>query len=456
MKHICCIGAGHVGGPAMAVIALQAPDIAVTVVDQNAARIAAWNSSELPVYEPGLTEAVRRCRGRNLHFTTRAGPAIGAAEIIFVAVNTPPKISGLGAGRAADLRHVEEVARLIAEVAETPKIVVEKSTIPVHAAEAMATILASNGRELAHHVLSNPEFMAGGTAMADLLAPDRVLIGGEATEGGLAAAAALVALYARWVPRERIVTTNLWSAELTKLAANALLAQRISSVNTLAALCEATGVDIREVTGPIGRDARIGPRFLQPSVGFGGVCFEKDLYNLVYLCEHARLPVAAAYWEAVVDVNDWHKERFAAQIVRQLSNTVAGKRLAVLGFAFKKDTSDSRESPAIAVVRDLLVEKAHVAIYDPRVPEAQITHDVLGTGAESPQLTVSPSAEHAAEGAQALVVLTDWDEFRTLDFARIHAGMVKPAFAFDGRDVLPLATLRALGFRAFAIGQPAD
>lgn len=454
MTRICCIGAGRVGGPAMTILALEAPDVAVTVVDRNPVRIAAWNSDTPPVFEPGLAEAVRRCRGKNLHFTTQARPAILAADIVFVAVDTPTKTSGLGAGRAADLRHVEAIGRLIAEVAETPKIVVEKSTVPVRTAETLAAILATNVRGLEHCVLSNPEFTAAGSALAELRTPVRVLIGSAATPGGLAAAATLADLYARWVPRERIVSTGLWPAELAKLAADAFLAQRISSVNTFAALCEATGAELGDVTGAMGRDPRLGAAELRPSAGFGGGSFRKTLLNLVYLCEHSQLPVAAAYWDAVLDVNEWHKERFAAQIVRTLFNTVAGKRIAVLGFAGKKDTDDTRDSPAIDVVRDLLAEKADVAIYDPQVPEAQITHDVLGTGAESPRLTVSPSAEHAAAGAHALVVVTDWDEFRTLDFARLHAGMAKPACAFDGCDVLPLAALRALGFRAFALGRP--
>lgn len=453
MTKICCIGAGYVGGPAMAVIAHQAPDILVTVVDLNVARIAAWNSGELPIYEPGLAEIVHRCRGKNLFFSTDVKTAIAEADIIFVAVNTPTKSYGLGAGRAADLRYVESVARMIAEVAQTPKIIIEKSTIPVRTAETITTILNTCGLKLDHQVLSNPEFMAEGTAMEDLFKPDRVLIGGEPTESGQRAVQTLVDIYTRWVPWERIVTTNLWSAELSKLVANAFLAQRISSINAISALCEATGADIDEVAKAIGRDSRIGAKFLKASVGFGGSCFQKDIYNLVYLCEHYQLPEVATYWESVIEINDWQKERFVTKIVKALFNTVADKRIAVLGFAFKKDTNDTRESPAIGIVRELMAEKASVVVYDPQVPEAQILHDVLGTGTDSPRLTVASSAENAATGAHALVVLTEWDEFKTLDFARIYEVMPKPAFIFDGRNILPAAALRKIGFRVYAIGK---
>jgi UDPglucose 6-dehydrogenase len=453
MTKICCIGAGYVGGPTMAMIALKAPDIVVTVVDMNEARIASWNSKDLPIYEPGLLDVVLQCRGRNLFFSTEVKHAIREADIIFVAVNTPTKTYGIGAGRAADLRFIESVARTIAEVAETPKIIVEKSTIPVKTAETIHSILASNGRQLDHQVLSNPEFLAEGTAIADLVSPDRVLIGGQGTESGKRAVEALVAVYAHWVPRERIITTNLWSAELSKLVANAFLAQRISSINSISALCEATGADVDEVANAIGKDSRIGPKFLKASVGFGGSCFQKDILNLVYLCEHYGLPEVASYWERVVDMNDWQKQRFADNIVRSMFNTVAEKKIAVLGFAFKKDTNDTRESAAITVVRDLLTEKAQVVVYDPRVPEAQIMRDVLGPGSESDRLSIATSAERAAEGAHALVIATEWDEFKTLDFARLYAAMPKPAFIFDGRNILPLEKLREIGFRAYGIGK---
>ena len=437
----------------MAVIAQKAPDITVTVVDMNAARIAAWGSDVLPVYEPGLDAIVRECRGRNLFFSTDVAGAINAADIIFVAVNTPTKMYGVGAGRAADLRYIESVARTIAEVATAPKIIVEKSTIPVKTAEAIQTILAANTRGLKFQVLSNPEFLAEGTAVADLYNPDRVLIGGERTPEGEQAIERLASVYARWVPADRIIKTNLWSSELSKLVANAFLAQRISSINSISALCEATGADVDEVANAIGKDSRIGAKFLKASVGFGGSCFQKDILNLVYLCQHFGLPEVAAYWEGVVKMNDWQKQRFAGRIVKSLFNTVADKRIAVLGFAFKKDTNDTRESAAISVCRDLLAEHANVVVYDPKVPAAEIVRDVLGAGVANPRLTVVSSAYEAAKGAHAVAVVTEWDEFKTLDYARIYEAMMKPAFLFDGRNITDLAKLKALGFRAHGIGK---
>jgi UDPglucose 6-dehydrogenase len=450
---ICCIGAGYVGGPTMAVIAQKAPDIQVTVVDMSVTRIAAWNSPALPIYEPGLDEVVRQSRGRNLFFSTEVKKNIAEADIIFVAVNTPTKTYGVGAGRAADLRFIESVARTIAEVATTPKIIVEKSTIPVKTAETIQQILAANGTGVKFQVLSNPEFLAEGTAIADLFNPDRVLIGGERTPEGEAAIATLVSVYARWVPRERIITTNLWSSELSKLVANAFLAQRISSINSISALCEATGADVDEVANAIGKDSRIGSKFLKASVGFGGSCFQKDILNLVYLCEHFALPEVAHYWEGVVKMNDWQKHRFAARIVRTLFNTVADKRIAVLGFAFKKDTNDTRESAAISVCRDLLAEQATVVVYDPKVPADEIRADVLGKDQTNPRLIVATSAAEAANGAHALAVLTEWDEFKELDYAKIFSAMQKPAFAFDGRNILDLPKLRQIGFRVAGIGK---
>ncbi len=450
---ICCIGAGYVGGPTMAMIALKAPDIEVRVVDMNATRIAAWNSGTLPIYEPGLDDVVKQTRGKNLHFSTDVNGAIKAADIIFVAVNTPTKTYGVGAGRAADLRFIESVARTIAEVATGPKIIVEKSTIPVKTAETIKDILAANARGIKFEVLSNPEFLAEGTAVADLQMPDRVLIGGERTPGGEQAMQTLVDVYARWVPRDRIITTNLWSSELSKLVANAFLAQRISSINSISALCEATGADVDEVANAIGKDSRIGPKFLKASVGFGGSCFQKDILNLVYLCEHFGLPEVAAYWDGVVKMNDWQKRRFSTKIVRALFNTVADKKIAVLGFAFKKDTNDTRESAAIAVCRDLLAEQANVVVYDPQVPADEIRRDVLGKGKEDARLTVAKTAYEATEGAHAIAVVTEWDEFKKLDYAKILGTMHKPAFIFDGRNILDLCKLTALGFRTYGIGK---
>ena len=454
-KKITCLGAGYVGGPTMAMIAAKCPDIEVTVVDPNKARIHAWNSDRLPIYEPGLDEVVREARGRNLHFQTNVEGAIRSGDIIFVCVGTPTKTYGVGAGRAADLKYIESAARMIALVAEGPKIIVEKSTIPVKTAEAILTILRSNSSHGEFQVLSNPEFLAEGTAIADLQNPDRILIGGERTPAGDAAVAKLVDIYARWVPRQKILTTNLWSSELSKLVANAFLAQRISSINSISALCEATGADVDEVAHAIGQDSRIGPKFLKASVGFGGSCFQKDILNLVYLCEHFGLPEVANYWESVVRMNDWQKSRFTKNIVRTLFNTVNGKRIAVLGFAFKKDTNDTRESPAISVVRDLLEENATVLVYDPQVPAEEIQRDVLGPDRENPRLVIARSALEAAEGTHALAVLTEWDEFKTLDFPAIYKKMHKPAFVFDGRNILPREELQKIGFEVFSIGKHA-
>lgn len=458
IQSICCLGAGYVGGPTMAMIAAKCPDIQVTVCDFNQARIDAWNSDNLPVYEPGLQEVVESSRGRNLHFTTDIKPAIAGADLIFVCVGTPTKSYGIGAGRAADLRYIESAARIIAEVSQGNKIIVEKSTIPVKTATAIQAILAANSAHNAtFQVLSNPEFLAEGTAVSDMENPDRILIGGEQTPDGQAALEALVSVYANWVPREKIITTNLWSSELSKLVANAFLAQRISSINSISALCEATGADVDEVARAIGSDSRIGPKFLKSSVGFGGSCFQKDILNLVYLCESFNLPEAAAYWRSVVTMNDWQKSRFVEKIVRTLFNTVSGKRIAILGFAFKKDTNDTRESAAINIVRDLVAENAHVVIYDPRVPKETIHRDLLEVGV--PQDIINFNVEIAsdpyvaAKDAHALATLTEWDEFRNLDLPRIYDLMLKPAFVFDGRAILPAAALKEHGFDAFIIGK---
>ena len=438
----------------MAIIAQRCPRVMATVVDMNAARIAAWNSDKLPVYETGLDEIVREVRGRNLTFSTDIPAAIKRADMIFVCVNTPTKTYGLGAGRAADLSYIESVARTIAEHANGPKIIVEKSTIPVKTAESILAILAANARGFRFQVLSNPEFLAEGTAISDLQNPDRVLIGGERTPGGDEAVKALAEVYASWVPRDRIITTSLWSSELSKLVANAFLAQRISSINSISAVCEATGADVDEVARVIGRDSRIGPKFLQASIGFGGSCFQKDILNLVYLCGHFGLPEVATYWEAVVSMNEYQKKRFTGRIVEALFNTVAEKKIAVLGFAFKKNTNDTRESAAITVCRDLLAEHARISVYDPKVDPADIRREFVGKdgGADS-RLTIADDVYEACDRAHAVVLLTEWDEFKSLDFARIYAAMPKPAFFFDGRNLLDLAQLRAIGFKAFGIGR---
>src|SRR5688572_19567349 len=446
---ICCIGAGYVGGPTMAMIALKAPGIDVRVVDMNSARIDAWNSDTLPIYEPGLDDVVRQTRGKNLHFSTDVQGGIRAADIIFVAVNTPTKTYGVGAGRAADLRFIESVARTIAEHANGPKIIVEKSTIPVKTAETIKDILAANARGHKFEVLSNPEFLAEGTAVADLQSPDRVLIGGERTDGGAVALQKLVDVYAHWVPRERIITTNLWSSELSKLVANAFLAQRISSINSISALCELTEADIDEVAHAIGSDSRIGSKFLKASVGFGGSCFKKDILNLVYIAESYGLNEVARYWESVVRMNEWQEHRFVRHMLTTMFNTVAGKRIALFGFAFKADTGDTRESPALAVARALLAERAHLVVTDPKaLSNAQ--NDLSGIDG---RIEFEDDPYTAAKGAHAIAVLTGWEQYRTLDYRRIFDHMIQPAFVFDGRNVLDHEALFAIGFNVFAVGK---
>lgn len=449
---ICCIGAGYVGGPTMAMIAHKCKDHEVTVVDISQARIDAWNSDKLPVYEPGLDDIVKRCRDKNLFFSTDVDKAIRESEMIFISVNTPTKTYGIGAGKSADLRYIEKCARKIAEVAESDKIVVEKSTLPVRTAESIKRILEANSRGRNFQILSNPEFLAEGTAMADLDNPDRVLIGGEQTPQGKAAIQKLFDVYAHWVPSEKILTTNVWSSELSKLTANAFLAQRISSINSISALCEATEANVEEVAHAIGTDSRIGPKFLRASVGFGGSCFQKDILNLVYLCEHFGLPEVAAYWNGVIEMNDYQKRRFSKRVISKMFNTVADKKIAVLGFAFKKDTNDTRESAAIYICKDLLEENSQISIYDPEVSEEKIRQDLqLSEGDTS--VTVCADAYAATKDAHAVLILTEWDEFKELDFQKIYDHMHQPAFLFDGRNLIGSKMLRQIGFEAYDIGR---
>ena len=449
---ICCLGAGYVGGPTMAMIAHKCPQVTVTVADINEERINAWNSDTLPVFEPGLDEVVRSARGTNLFFTTDKISAIKEADVVFVSVGTPTKTYGVDAGRAADLKYVELCARDIAEHSESSKIVVEKSTIPVRTAESLKTVLSANAVDgISFQVLSNPEFLAEGTAIRDLENPDRVLIGGEETPEGQEAMETIASVYATWVDQERILKTNLWSSELSKLVANAFLAQRISSINSISALCEATEANVDEVAYAIGKDSRIGPKFLKSSVGFGGSCFQKDLLNLVYLCQHFGLPEVADYWKKVIEINDWQKRRFSTRIVNSLFNTVNGKRIALLGFAFKKDTNDTRESPAIYVGRDLLEEEANLAIYDPKVAPEQIHRD-LGSEFRD-QIKICDDPYEAVENAHAVAILTEWDQFKDLDYQKIFDKMMKPAFLFDGRSVMDRGELRDIGFRVYSIGR---
>lgn len=451
MTNILCIGAGYVGGSTMPVLASHCPQHRFVIVDINEARIAAWQSDKLPIYEPGLDEIVKKTRGKNLFFSTDVNKHIAEADIIFVSVNTPTKTFGEGAGRAADLQYWEKTARQILENSTTSKIVVEKSTLPVRTAEAMERILNSNGGGLHFDVLSNPEFLAEGTAVSDMENPDRVLIGGRETESGQNAVAVLVELYENWVPRERIITTNLWSSELSKLVANAFLAQRISSINAISALCEKTEADVSEVAHAIGLDNRIGKYFLRASVGFGGSCFKKDILNLVYLCEHYGLPEVARYWEQVVTMNEYQELRFAAKMVASMFNTVAGKRIALFGAAFKANTNDTRESPALEVCRALLEEHADVVITDPHAMD-NARYD-LGELAQRVTFEADPYA--AAKGSHAIAILTEWAQFTQLDYEKIYASMAKPAFLFDGRNLLDHKKLYAIGFNVYPIGRPA-
>ncbi len=451
MTKILCIGAGYVGGPTMAMIAKNNLNVQVTVVDINPERIAAWNSDTLPIYEPGLDEVVKEARGRNLFFSTDVEQGIADADIIFVSVNTPTKTFGQGAGYAADLQYWEKCARQILEVSTTDKIVVEKSTLPVRTADAMERILESGKTGIRFDVLSNPEFLAEGTAVADLENPDRVLIGGHPTPEGQKAVQALVDVYAAWVKRENIITTNLWSSELSKLTANAFLAQRVSSINSISALCEATEADVGEVAYAIGKDSRIGSKFLKASVGFGGSCFKKDILNLVYLCKTYGLDEVGEYWHQVVKMNDYQERRFVARILKEMFNTIAGKRIALLGFAFKADTGDTRESPAILIARELLAENAEVVITDPQALEyaKKDLADVID------RVTFEPDPYKAAEGAHAIALLTEWKEYQTLDYQKIFDSMPKPAFLFDGRNHLDHQALYDIGFNVYSIGKAA-
>lgn len=461
IKNICCIGAGYVGGPTMAVIAQKCPEIKVTVVDINEQRIAAWNDDDvenIPIYEPGLSEVVKEARNRNLFFSTDVDSAIDKADMIFISVNTPTKTYGIGKGMAADLKYIELCARQIARVAREDKIVVEKSTLPVRTAQALKNILDNTGNGVNFQILSNPEFLAEGTAVNDLLNPDRVLIGGDVeTKEGKEAMQALVDVYAHWLTDDQILTTNVWSSELSKLTANAFLAQRVSSINAMSELCEKTGADVNEVAKAVGMDTRIGAKFLKSSVGFGGSCFQKDILNLVYISKSLGLNEVADYWEQVILMNDHQKRRFAANIVRTLFNTVSGKKIALLGWAFKKDTNDTRESAAIYVADYLLNEQAEIVVCDPKVKPEQIYADLdyLGTRSEKENrslVSVVNDPYEAAKDSHAVAVLTEWDEFKDLDWHTIYKDMLKPAFLFDGRRLLDKQTKKEIGFEFYAIG----
>ena len=449
-KTILCIGAGYVGGPTMAMIALKNPDYKVIVVDINSARIKAWNSDNLPIYEPGLLEIVQKVRDKNLFFSTDVENSIREAYIIFVSVNTPTKTFGHGAGYAADLQYWEKTARQILKLSDSSKIVVEKSTLPVKTAKAMERILNSNENGIIFDVLSNPEFLAEGTAIKDLENPDRVLVGSRGTESGLRARDKIVQLYSSWIDKEKILTSNVWSTELSKLTANAFLAQRISSINSISALCEETGANVHEVAHAVGTDSRIGQKFLNASVGFGGSCFKKDIFNLVYLCRNYGLDEVADYWESVVKMNEYQVERFVLKMLKSMFNTIAGKRIALFGFAFKADTGDTRESPAIYVTKKLLSEMAKVVISDPQaLGNAKIE---LKECKENVEYCSDPY--EAAKNAHAIAVLTEWECYKTSDYKKIFKSMEKPAFIFDGRNTLPHKDLFEIGFNVIPLGMP--
>ena len=458
IKNICCIGAGYVGGPTMSIIAKKNPSINVFVVDINEQRIAEWNSDNLPIYEPGLFETVSSCINKNLFFSTNIDEAIKKSEMIFISVNTPTKTYGSGKGMAADLKYVELCARKIAEISSNDKIIVEKSTLPVKTAAAIKNILDQTGSGVKFDILSNPEFLAEGTAMRDLEIPDRVLIGGEQNESGKVAAERLSKIYESWVPKENILKTNLWSSELSKLTANAFLAQRISSINSISELCENTGADIEEVSRAIGMDSRIGSKFLKSSVGFGGSCFKKDILNLVYISRSLGLNEVADYWNQVIIMNDHQKNRFFKNILNSLYKTVADKHIALLGWAFKKDTNDSRESASIHVAGSLLNEKAVLNIYDPKVDKRQIFKDLADNGIDKETINNSVNIFNdpikTCKETHAVLILTEWDEFKDLDWSKIYENMVKPAFIFDGRNILDKVKVNKIGFKYSSIGRP--
>lgn len=457
IQSICCIGAGYVGGPTMAVIAQKCPHIKVTVVDINEEKIALWNSEDLddlPVYEPGLKEIISEVRGRNLFFSTDMEKAIDEAQMIFMSVNTPTKSYGKGKGMAADLKYIESSARTIAKAAKDDKIVVEKSTIPIKTAQVIKKILAHTGDDIKFSVLSNPEFLAEGTAINDLQNPDRVLIGGEDPE----AIEALTEIYANWVPREKILQTNLWSSELSKLVANAFLAQRISSINSISALCEQTDADVDEVAKAIGMDSRIGNKFLKASVGFGGSCFQKDILNLVYIARSYGLDEVADYWQNVLKINDYQKSRFADMIIDTLNNTLSGKKITFFGWAFKKNTNDTRESAAIYVADILIEDHGQIYVYDPKVNHKRMLEDLNNLKTRSKKknkkyLHPVDDPYEAAKDSYAIAVITEWDEFKDYDWQRIYDNMIKPAYVFDGRNILDHDKLRKIGFKVQAIGK---
>lgn len=460
IKNICCIGAGYVGGPTMAVIAQKNPEITVTVVDINEKRIAAWNSNnlnELPIYEPGLSDVVKEARGRNLFFSSDINSAIIDSEMIFISVNTPTKTSGKGKGFAADLKYIESCANQIAEVSKTDKIVVEKSTVPVRTSEKIKEILNSSNKGIDFQILSNPEFLAEGTAMRDLQIPDRVIIGGDNTKKGEEAIQSLVRIYLSWVPKKNILTTNLWSSELSKLTANAFLAQRISSINSLSELCEETGADIEEVSKAIGMDSRIGSSFLKTSAGFGGSCFQKDILNLVYISRSLGLEKVANYWEQILIINNHQRDRFAKKIHSLINKESLNNNVCILGWAFKKDTNDTRESAAIYVANNLIKSNINLKIYDPKVKESQIFFDLNYINSNDinnrQSVSVYNTPLDCITNTNVIAILTEWDEFKDYDWIKIYNKMIKPAYIYDGRNILDKEKIESIGFNYIGLGR---
>ena len=460
IQNICCIGAGYVGGPTMSVIAANCPEITVNVVDINENRIKAWNSlnlDNLPVFEPGLSRVIEKCRGKNLFFSSEIAISIEQADVIFISVNTPIKQKGLGAGFMSDLKWVESSARQIAKFSRGHTIVVEKSTLPVRTAETIKKILdlsddsqinnEEKPEKKSFSIISNPEFLAEGTAINDLENPDRVLIGGD-DENSIEL---ISSIYKRWVPKEKIITTNLWSSELSKLVANAFLAQRISSINSISALCESTGANVEEVVNAVGTDSRIGNKFLQSGPGFGGSCFKKDILNLVYLSRFYGLYEVADYWENVIMINNWQQNRISKLIIKNLFGTLSDKKLAIFGFSFKANTNDTRESPSINISKDLLKEDAKLSIYDPKVLKNKILNE-FENNENRDKILICNSSLEACEGADAIIVLTDWDEFRTLEWNKIYKIMRKPAWVFDARICLNKSSLMQIGFNVWTLG----
>mgnify|MGYP001406244458 CR=1 FL=1 len=458
IKNICCIGAGYVGGPTMSIIAQKNPDIKVNVVDMNADKILAWNSKDLdnlPVYEPGLSKVVKEARARNLFFSTDVNKHIEQSDMIFISVNTPTKMSGKGKGYAADLKYVEACAKQIAEVSKSNKIIVEKSTVPVRTSEKIKEILMSNNIDIDFQILSNPEFLAEGTAMRDLEIPDRVLIGGDNTIEGKRAVNSLVEIYSSWVPKENILTTNLWSSELSKLTANAFLAQRISSINSLSELCEETGADIEEVSKAIGMDLRIGSSFLKTSVGFGGSCFQKDILNLVYISRSLGLTKVADYWEQILVINSHQRDRFSKKIIDCIKKNKLHPKVLFLGWSFKKDTNDTRESAAIYIANNLLNQKINIEIYDPKVQEQQVNLDLSNLNTDYNRSLVNFIHEPFLNisNYSTIAIMTEWDEFKNFDWELVYKKIKKPAFIFDGRNILNLETINNIGFNYFGLGR---